>query len=131
MTNRPARKSADQMALFPDAQTDLFGAAPVVEVYVPNPEHVRNAARAALENFREMTSWTSVNPVIRRMHIRKAVYCYEMTADDAEALEWRRRYEAEFARLDALGKRVTDEERRTWILRYPPEAFDPVWRPRG
>lgn len=138
MSNRAARReSYDQPGLFPPDQPDLFGgaAAPRRDVYIPKPDAVRSGARAALETLREIGAWRDIHCWRRITVIERAEYYYRITADDAEADEWRERYEAEFARLDATGPRVTDEERadRYTYPNFPTREFEPLWvrRPPG
>lgn len=128
MPSRAAGKPCDQ--------PDLFGeAAPRRDVYIPKPEHVRSGARQALSLLQEVGAWSDVHAWRRIRLIEKAEYYYGITADDAEAEEWRERYEAEFARLDATGPRTTEDERkdRYNYPNYPTREFTPRWvrRPPG
>lgn len=100
MSTRAARQSNDQPGLFPPDQPDLFGEAPAPrrDVYIPKTEAVRSGARQALGLLQEVKAWGDAHAWRRIRLIEKAEYYYGITADDAEAEEWRRLYEAEFAR---------------------------------
>lgn len=133
MSSRAAQQSYDQPGLFPPDQLDLFGeAAPQRDVYIPKPEAVRSGALRALEKLQAVRAWADERAWSRLRLIESAEYYYGITADDAEAEEWRERYEAEMARLDATGPRAPDGERADYI-NYPTREFAPHWvrRPPG
>lgn len=134
MSSRAAKRSYDQPGLFPADQPDLFGEAapPRRDVYVPKPEAVRSGALGALEKLRAVKAWADERAWGRIRLIESAEYYYGITADDAEAEEWRERYEAEMARLDATGPRAPEGERAEYI-NYPTREFVPRWvrRPPG
>jgi hypothetical protein len=90
---------------------------------------MRSGASAALKTLQEIDAWRDISCWSWITVIESAEYYYRITADDAEAEEWRERYEAEFARLDATGPRVTDEERadRYSYPNFPKREFEPRW----
>lgn len=116
MSNCPARKSSfERPSLFGETQPDLFaGALPRSDVFVPNPAHVRNAARDTHEKLQKLDLWASINPTERGSLVRKVSYYYRITADDAEAEEWRRLYMAELAQLHAAGPSAPPEQAETY-----------------
>ncbi|WP_292533752.1 hypothetical protein [Methylocystis sp.] len=134
MSSRAVRQSYDQPGLFPPDQPDLFGGAapPRRDVYIPDPEAVRNSARRLLEKFQAVKAWTDEHAWARLRLIESVEYYYGLIADDAEAEEWRRLYEAEMSRLDAAGPRAPQEERADYY-KYPTRDFTPRWvrRPPG
>ncbi len=134
MSNRAVRQSYDQPGLFPPDQPDLFGEAvpPRRDVYIPDPDAVRNSATRLLDKFQAVKAWTDEHAWARLRLIESVEYYYGLIADDAEAEEWRRLYEAEMSRLDAAGPRAPQEERADYY-KYPTREFAPHWvrRPPG
>lgn len=134
MSSRAARQSNDQQGLFPPDQPDLFGDAPAPrrDVYIPKPEAVRSGAQSALAKLQAVKAWTDEHAWARVRLIESVEYYYGLIADDAEAEEWRRLYEAEISRLDAAGPRAPQEERADYY-KYPTREFAPHWvrRPPG
>lgn len=134
MSSRAVRQSYDQPGLFPPDQPDLFGEAapPRRDVYIPDPAAVRNSARRLFEELQAVKAWTDEHAWARLRLIESVEYYYGLIADDAEAEEWRRLYEAEMSRLDAAGPRAPQEERADYY-KYPTRDFTPRWvrRPPG
>jgi hypothetical protein len=70
--------------------------------YVPKPEHVRSGLRSLLDRLSQAQTWLPWSDwVIQRYRERDVNYYCGLLPDKAEASDWRRRLEAEVARLDA------------------------------
>lgn len=90
--------SLSQPSLFGDDQPDLFGGAPP---YVPKPRHVRNRFIDFLAQMTAAEVWPWDENQVEFYRQRVWPYLYERLPDQAEAAEWKRKLEAEAARLDA------------------------------
>jgi hypothetical protein len=81
-------------------QPDMFGA-PAPKAYVPDPRHVRNSLQRLLSQIRDSETWPW-SPVMVSLHREQTFdYLCGLLPDPAEAADWRRRIDAEIARLDA------------------------------
>ncbi len=94
--------SLSQPSLFGDDQSDLFGPAPPPP-YVPKPQHVRNRFIDFLAQLRQAEAWPWDESQMEIYRARVWPYLYERLPDQAEAAEWKRKLDAEAARLDAVG----------------------------
>lgn len=91
-----------QPNLFGDDQPDLFGdAKSAASAYVPKPQHVRNRFIDFLAQMAAAETWPWDEDQVAFYRERVWPYLYEKLPDVGEAAEWRRKMEAEAARLDA------------------------------
>ena len=93
--------SYSQPNLFGDSQPDLFGEVkPAVRAYVPNPQHVRNRFIDFMAQMTAAEKWPWNEDRVEFFRTSVWPYLYERRPDAAEAAEWKRKLEAEAARLD-------------------------------
>jgi hypothetical protein len=91
----------NQPSLFGEDQPDLFGdAKPAPKAYVPKPQHVRNRFIDFLAQMTAAETWPWDEHQVSFYRERVWPYLYERLPDVEEAAEWRRKMEAEAARLD-------------------------------
>lgn len=88
---------AKQQSIFPDAQADLFPAAPVR--YRPDPQHVRNRLDALLTEARAARTlpWSEAVVGLYRGVFRQL----PLHLQEAEGAQYRMAFEAELKRLGA------------------------------
>lgn len=101
------RKATNQPNLFGEDQHDLFGgqkSAP--KAYVPKPQHVRNRFIDFMAKMTAAKTWPWDEHQVARYREQVWPYLYEKLPDADEAAEWRRKMEAEAARLDAATARA-------------------------
>ncbi|MGQ0486307.1 MAG: hypothetical protein ACT4SY_13265 [Hyphomicrobiales bacterium] len=85
-----------------EAQPDLFGStSSAPKAYVPKPQHVRNRFIDFLAQMTASETWPWDENQVEFYRQSAWPYLYEKLGDADEAAEWRRRLEAEAARLDA------------------------------
>ncbi len=93
----------DESDLFgKSAQADLFGDdAPAVPAYIPDQHHVRNRLEDLVAQMQSAATWPW-EPVMVKLHREKTFfYLCDLMTDEDEAADWRKRINAEIARLDA------------------------------
>jgi len=84
------------------AQPDLFGGtSSVPKARAPDPRHVRNRFIDFLAQMTAAESWPWDQHQVEFYRQRVWPYLYERLPDAAEAADWKRKLEAEAARLDA------------------------------
>jgi hypothetical protein len=94
--------SLSQPSLFGDDDPELFGAkSGAHKPYVPKPQHVRNRFIDFLAQMTAAESWPWDQHQVEFYRERVWPYLYERLPDTAEAADWKRKLEAEAARLDA------------------------------
>ena len=91
--------SSDSRKTRPD-QTDLFGGEAAPKGYVPDPRHVRNRLDDLVSTMRASATWPWGPAVVGLHRQRTFTYLCDLLPDREEAEEWRRRIDAEVARLD-------------------------------
>ena len=100
--NRKHRMSLSQPSLFGDDDPELFGAkSGAQKPYVPKPQHVRNRFIDFLAQMTAAQTWPWDQHQVEFYRERVWPYLYERLPDAAEAADWKRKLEAEAARLDA------------------------------
>lgn len=91
----------NQRDLFGEAHPDHFGdVRPAPRTYVPKPQHVRNRFIDFLAQMSTAETWPWDERQVAFYRERVWPYLYEKLPDAEEAAEWRRKMEAEAARLD-------------------------------
>ncbi len=94
--------SSSQPSLFGNDQPDLFGArSGAPKPYVPKPQHVRNRFIDFMARMTAAQNWPWDDNHVEFYRTNVWPYLYERLPDAAEAADWKRRMEAEAARLDA------------------------------
>jgi hypothetical protein len=85
-------------------QPDLFGdvepPAPKGSIQV-KPEHAREVLEQYLEELQSLETWPWEKILVDRLHSRTWPYFFKLLLDDTEAAMWKKKLEAETARLDA------------------------------
>jgi hypothetical protein len=99
-----------QPDLLGEAQPDLFGEErPAAPAYVPKAEHVRNRFIDFLARMSAAPTWPWDDNQVAFYRERVWPYLYDKLPDREEAAHWRRKLEAEAARLDgAVAVRTVD-----------------------
>ncbi len=94
--------SPSQPKLSGAAQPDLFGgASSAPKAYAPKPQHVRNRFIDFLAQMSAADTWPWDEDRVAFLRTSVWPYLYERLPDAAEAADWKRKLEAEAARLDA------------------------------
>ena len=100
--NRKHRMSLSQPSLFGDDDPELFGTkSGAHKPYVPKPQHVRNRFIDFLAQMTAAQKWPWDENQVEFYRERVWPYLYARLPDAAEAADWKRKLEAEAARLDA------------------------------
>lgn len=91
-------------------QPDLFGdpgsAQASQKPHVPNPQHVRNRFIEFLAQMKAAETWPWDESRVETLRENTWPYLFARLPDAAEVEDWKRKLEAEAARLDAATQRA-------------------------
>jgi len=96
----------NQPNLFSEDQDDLFGAAPAQSAYQVNPQHIRNRFIEFLDLMQKAEVWPWDEGHVETLKELTWPYLFAKMPDQAEAVAWKAKIEAEATRLDVASKKA-------------------------